>query len=1167
LDALRRGETDTARQHIEAISSGAHKDLQLAIMGEVDAADNKIDAAIADWREGLKVTGGTSEALTWQLAYVLLRLGRTSDAQPLIDQYHRLTDRRSGGPTPKGVFLDALIALKQNRPKDAIDKLEEIRLKSAANTPGTSKTGLGSDQSLEAQVLFTLAQSYEAFGREVQALEAYRQAAKIVRSTRGLKWPDPWIGAAHVLSRRSSYDEAAGELEDGLVAIPGDSNLLINLTKIRMVQVTQLPKDQQSWSDVEKVLARAQQAAPTSVDLVKLQVAYLMTVNRLNDAANLLATATDPKYHPHNPELWALQAEVLRRLNLPEQALQAVDRGTAAVGEQAILRIARAQVLLRQGLEKAAYETLTEGMGRVPPEQRPLLLQAQAELHRRQDDPASTRKAYAEWAKLEPENPRPQLAILELALARDDVPGAKATITALQKIGGLSAELADAMVLLSGRLNQAQDEKARVAQLNQADRVIKDILTQYPGNAIGYMLQGQLFELRGRVDDAVQAYREARNHSGGPEALRRLFSLLARNRRFDDLKRLKSELHTGELTFDLEQTEANIALLLGDKEQALELARQIVRDNQGIDVRIWQSQFFNKLGKPKEAEAILQSLIQQKPDALEPRLMLMVFQLGQQQFQKAAETVEQIRAQVKTERPEFVWAGCYATIGNTAKATEYYKASLQNWPNDQDVRQRAVAFFRTSGHPEEGEAALREILKQEPKHAWATRELAQLLSAHINTSTGLADQNAWNEALKLIGEKPSETDTADDRLVRATVLARAPDSARRPEAIPILEGLISDSPGAIATMAHDLLARIYADASQPAKALEHAEAATVRNNDPSTITFYIELLLRDKKLDEATKQVDRLAKVESESLRVLGLRALIFQAQGKGQEAASLLEDRFAALEKDNAPDEEAQGRKILEMLVALKQLDAAERVGVRLAERRPRSAWTVAPILAKRGKLGDALKYCKIAADNGSAYEAASTAALLVTTQSLGADAAARLKEADAILDKALKQQPTHFGLLFSRASIKRLMGRYDEAAQLYGDMLTRNPDNPVLLNNMAWTLSEDLNKPADGLEKINTALKQKGSASSRFDPSWLDTRGVILTRLGKFNEAIEDLEASAKASPSPNVYYHLARAYKMAGRTTEFQKYRDLAQQAGLTPSQLQPNERPDMQQVMGK
>lgn len=1152
MDALRRSSTDEARKLIDAIPPNQRSSERLrGVAGEIAARENKIDEAIQDWREGLKLTGGTSDTLTWRLAFVLLRLGRPEEARPLVQQYHRLTDRNQ--PTPKAVLLDGLLLLKQNppAPKKALEALEPIRLK-AESADTTQGQALADDQSLGAEVTLTMAQCHEELGHEQQALELYRQAAKIVQSSRGLRLPDPWIGAAAVLIRQNRLEQAAGELEDGLAALPKDPSLLINLSRLRIVQQSRLPKDQQDWSQVARVLTRASDAAENSVDLIKVQVPFLANAGRLAEAEHLLAVATDPQHHPESPDLWALYADVLRRLDKADQALEVLDRGNAALGHQAVLWIARAQVLLSQGREKAAYDALTEGLKRVPPDQRPRILEALAGVQRRHNDTAAARATYAQWAQLEPQNPQPLLLTLDMALVVDDEATVNASVNALKKLGGPAAAVAVAMKELRGRAESVQDTEARARRLADAEKRIADIIRESPGKPIGYLLRGQLKELQDKPDEAAAAYREARDHNGGPEAVRFLVTLLAHQRKFDALTQLRSELFAGEMTFELEQLATQIALMTGDKDQAEKLLRDVTRGNlQSLDAQVWKSRVLTALGKPKEAERTLRVLVQQRPEELGPYVALMMLELSQKQTDKAAEIVEQIKTNVRTEFPELVWAGCYLAVGNLPRATEYYKASLQKWPDDVEVLQRAIAFFQATGHPEEAEDALRQTLQRNPRHAWARRELAQLLSVRATT---------WDEAAKLIGTQSAPDDTAEDRLIRATVLARAPDPTRRQEAIPVLESLTVDSPGAIRNMAHDLLARFFFDAGQMAKALEHAKALADRSTDPSVLALYAELLIRAQKLDEAAAQVERLAKIEADSLRVLGLKALLLQAQKKNDEAAALLEARYASLEKDNAPDEETMGRKILELLVGLGQFDAAERVGLRLAQRRPTSGAVVARILAQRGKLAEALKLCQAAAAAGNSVEAATTATFLVSTMPPGPDAADRLKQADAVLTTALKQNPDNFGLLFAQANVQRLQGRYTDAANSYRSMLARNPRNAAVLNNMAWTLSEDLDQPKEGLEKIDEAIQVMGR-----NPSLLDTRGVILTHLGKFDEAIQELAAAAATGPSPGIYYHLARAYHRAGQEDGCQKNRTLAKQAGLVASHLQPHEREEMDKLM--
>ena len=64
------------------------------------------------------------------------------------------------------------------------------------------------------------------------------------------------------------------------------------------------------------------------------------------------------------------------------------------------------------------------------------------------------------------------------------------------------------------------------------------------------------------------------------------------------------------------------------------------------------------------------------------------------------------------------------------------------------------------------------------------------------------------------------------------------------------------------------------------------------------------------------------------------------------------------------------------------------------------------------------------------------------------------------------------------------------------------------MVLNNLAWVLSEGMNQPAAALEKIDELIKLKGS-----NVESLDTRGVILLRLGRAEEAVKDLEQVTQA------------------------------------------------------
>jgi predicted Zn-dependent protease len=116
------------------------------------------------------------------------------------------------------------------------------------------------------------------------------------------------------------------------------------------------------------------------------------------------------------------------------------------------------------------------------------------------------------------------------------------------------------------------------------------------------------------------------------------------------------------------------------------------------------------------------------------------------------------------------------------------------------------------------------------------------------------------------------------------------------------------------------------------------------------------------------------------------------------------------------------------------------------------------------------------------------------------------------------------------------------------------------LFLNNMAWTLSEEMSQAEQGCKWADEAVRRCGEV-----PLILDTRGVILTRLGRYDEAVRDLSAAARDYPTGAVYYHLARAYKKQGKLDDFHTARTRARELGIAREQLQPSELADWDEVM--
>src|SRR5262249_41875083 len=149
-------------------------------------------------------------------------------------------------------------------------------------------------------------------------------------------------------------------------------------------------------------------------------------------------------------------------------------------------------------------------------------------------------------------------------------------------------------------------------RLDEAARLIREVETNQPHLAAGFLLEGRLLEKRRQTDRAIAAYEKALDKTGGRDALAPLFAPPVREGREADLERIRKNLAM--VPQALERLTTIQAIKAGDKDRAEQLAAQMVQgDPQGLDANVWQARVLNELGKPEEAEATLRRLIDQHP--------------------------------------------------------------------------------------------------------------------------------------------------------------------------------------------------------------------------------------------------------------------------------------------------------------------------------------------------------------------------------------------------------------------------------------------------------------------------------------------------------------------------------------------------------------------------
>ena len=1151
-DALIRQDYPRARRHLEAITGNEANDLRArTLKGMLELSEKHPDEAIEEWRKGLVAVGGTDSELTWKLAFTLIQLGRLNEARPLVTQFNRLAGVNDDSMSR---FLKAMYEQRGGHPNSAIKELTRI----AEKVPS----------GWQPELYLNLGRCHESLGDEGQAMLAYQKAVSLAPSA-----TEPRRAIARILGAKNSNDSLA-EMERALSQNPNDLTLLVEVGRLQLRREATLPENQRRWASVDAILDKASKVDPDNFSVQTLKADVFAASGRLDQAVTLLRAAVEGPSKTKVP-VWLTYAGALDRLNRREEALQVLERGSApdAAGDHALMRIARARLLAGLNRGQAARDVLANDRDKVPRSERPELAHALAELSRQLGDRDAARAALADWAKQVPDSAEPGLSLLAFAQSFDDDEAARMGLEALRSLGGdqepygLAARALELLRVPRARTESPElivaTDPAELKRVDEADRLVTQLNVEAPQLAVVPLLQGMILERRGKLDEAIEAYRRAIKEGTATPALPRLVELLSRQKRFDEIAQLKVKYENRantdgipSLGSNFDQVAAVVALKVGDKERAEQAVAEMVQaqpDN--LTARAGLAKLLSGSGKNREAEATLRQLVLRKPADPAPWLALVAFRSQHPELGDINKLIDEVRVGYKGPHPELVVARCRWNINDIPAATKLYDAAVAQNGDDMTTLRDSTEFDTTFGRTKEAEAKLRRALKIDPKATWASRTLAMLVSAK-------PDRTGWREAWSLIKPgAPGSGQSPEDRLIRATLLARSPENAQRLEAAPAFAALANDLPASnpIAVEARVRLAQALLESNRAAEAVRTIAPVADDLDRPNVLALAIsiEALARSNDVAAAGKYLDRLVALEPKSPKTAASKAWVLQKSRKPEEAFAVVQAAYNEAEAAPAPGGEAVALAFQDLLVKLDNKDGAIKLAERIAVKWPKDAYVLARTQLADGKIAEAIKSCQIAIEAGEALESVRVATQIAI---LKKDDVATIQAVDDLDSAALAQAPKAPDVLIFIATLRHLQGRYDEEVALYRQALENVPSSYLFLNNMAWTLCEGLQRYDEALERIDDVIRRQGRASQ-----FLDTRGVILARLGRFDEAIADLEQSVAWRPVGDAYFHLARTYRQANKPEDYRRCRDLARKAKLDISTLDPTDRADVSSVM--
>ncbi len=119
---------------------------------------------------------------------------------------------------------------------------------------------------------------------------------------------------------------------------------------------------------------------------------------------------------------------------------------------------------------------------------------------------------------------------------------------------------------------------------------------------------------------------------------------------------------------------------------------------------------------------------------------------------------------------------------------------------------------------------------------------------------------------------------------------------------------------------------------------------------------------------------------------------------------------------------------------------------------------------------------------------------------------------------------------LMFALGAAYEQLGRFDEAVETFETIIANSPNHAPSLNYLGYML-------ADRNERLEYAydLLKRAIDISPDNPAYLDSYGWVLYRLGRYQEALVQLERAVELDSDPVMFDHLGDVYQALDKTEQ--------------------------------
>lgn len=561
---------------------------------------------------------------------------------------------------------------------------------------------------------------------------------------------------------------------------------------------------------------------------------------------------------------------------------------------------------------------------------------------------------------------------------------------------------------------------------------------------------------------------------------------------------------------------------LGDREKAEEVLHDNAKNDPTSDVAI--TNYANFLASSKrvgEGEAVIRQTLNDRKSFPQARIMVGDFCVRTQQFDKAAVEYQ-------------------AGVTEDSKDAVVYK-------------ERLIALQAFRNHPEEAAKMARQLAEEHPKDASVNEMYASVL-----LQTGQKSDAAKSlESLKtLVSKNPSDPVLHLD-LARAYFSTNGKDQALSEALEAVQTEKKTQNPRVIViAQAQTVAARVYEDRGEHSKAIELANL--VLNTQPNNADA---ILIRDRALmgsnqpEKALPELENLVKTNPKLADAHLQLASIYLSQ-KAYDKARV---EYEYLNNATPPDIRGFiGLQTIKMSTG-KGEEGVETMQA-LVDKNPQ----VLPYRYELANFQASLAGLDWASNNARARDLTQKAAdnykeILKTTANsseiwlrLGImqRQLAQFDTALASFEQAGNADPKNVNAFLNEALVCEVLGRRKDAIDAYNKVLQIDPDNALVLNNLAYMTAES-GTSANLDQALTYAERAKKHAPDSPDVS--DTLGFVYYKKELNSEARRIFKQLATDHPQNSTFHlHFAMALAKDGEKQAAREEANKAMQLSTTPDE---------------